>query len=60
MRYALSTGSNTARFHWKRERVMRAGANYLRTIGVTEDAIPDTDTLVRFLKLTVDVMAQKT
>ena len=39
-----------------RARVMRAGANYLRTIGVSEDAIPDTDTLVRFLKLTVDVM----
>jgi transcriptional regulator with XRE-family HTH domain len=43
-----------------RARVMRAGANYLRTIGVTEDAIPETDTLVRFLKLTVDVMAQQT
>lgn len=43
-----------------RARVMRAGANYLRTIGVTEDAIPDTETLVRFLKLTADVMEQKT
>ena len=42
-----------------RARVMRAGANYLRTIGVTEDAIPDTDTLVRFLKLTANVMEQK-
>lgn len=42
-----------------RARIMRAGANYLRTIGVTEDAIPDTETLVRFLKLTAAVMEQK-
>ena len=40
-----------------RARLLRAGANYLRTIGVSEDAIPDTDSLVRFLKLTADVMA---
>jgi transcriptional regulator with XRE-family HTH domain len=42
-----------------RARVMRAGANYLRTIGVTEEKIPDVEALVRFLKLTANVMDRR-
>jgi len=39
-----------------RARALRAGANYLRAIGVTEDTLPDTDALARLLRLTIDVM----
>jgi transcriptional regulator with XRE-family HTH domain len=39
-----------------RARAMRAGATYLRAIGVTENTIPDADALTRLLKLTIDVM----
>jgi transcriptional regulator with XRE-family HTH domain len=41
-----------------RARAMRAGANYLRAIGVTEDSLPDTEALAKLLRLTVDVMRQ--
>lgn len=41
-----------------RARALRAGATYLRAIGVTEDAIPDTDALARLLRLTIEVMAR--
>ncbi len=41
-----------------RARALRAGATYLRAIGVTEDAIPDTDALARLLRLTIEVMAK--
>lgn len=39
-----------------RARAMRAGASYLRAIGVTEDTLPDTEALARLLRLTLDVM----
>ncbi len=39
-----------------RARALRAGASYLRAIGVTEDSLPDTDALARLLKLTLEVM----
>jgi len=39
-----------------RARAIRAGATYLRAIGVTEDTLPDTEALARLLKLTLDVM----
>ena len=39
-----------------RARAMRAGATYLRAIGVTETTIPDADALTRLLRLTIDVM----
>ena len=39
-----------------RARALRAGANYLRAIGVTEDTLPDTESLARLLRLTIDVM----
>lgn len=41
-----------------RARALRAGATYLRAIGVTEDTIPDTDALARLLRLTIEVMAR--
>ncbi len=41
-----------------RARAMRAGATYLRAIGVTEDALPDTESLAKLLKLTIEVMRQ--
>jgi transcriptional regulator with XRE-family HTH domain len=39
-----------------RARVLRAGLNYLRAIGVTEDTLPDADALAKLLRLTIDVM----
>jgi len=39
-----------------RARALRAGASYLRAIGVTEDTLPDADALSRLLRLTIDVM----
>jgi transcriptional regulator with XRE-family HTH domain len=39
-----------------RARALRAGASYLRAIGVTEDTLPDTEALARLLRLTIEVM----
>ena len=39
-----------------RARALRAGATYLRAIGVTEDTLPDTEALARLVKLTIEVM----
>jgi len=39
-----------------RARALRAGAAYLRAIGVTDDTLPDTEALARLIKLTIDVM----
>ena len=39
-----------------RARALRAGATYLRAIGVTEQTLPDTEALARLLKLTIEVM----
>jgi len=39
-----------------RARAIRAGATYLRAIGVTEDTVPETESLARLLKLTLEVM----
>ena len=39
-----------------RARALRAGATYLRAIGVTEDTLPDTESLARLLRLTIEVM----
>src|SRR6185436_1157577 len=39
-----------------RARALRAGATYLRAIGVTEDTLPDTEALAKLLRLTIDVM----
>ena len=39
-----------------RARALRAGATYLRAIGVTEGAIPDTAALAKLIKLTIEVM----
>ena len=41
-----------------RARALRAGATYLRAIGVTEDSLPDADALAKLIKLTIDVMRQ--
>ena len=41
-----------------RARALRAGATYLRAIGVTEDSLPDTEALARLVKLTIEVMRQ--
>ena len=41
-----------------RARALRAGATYLRAIGVTEDSLPDTEALAKLIKLTIDVMRQ--
>jgi hypothetical protein len=41
-----------------RARALRAGATYLRAIGVTEDTLPDTEALAKLLKLTIQVMRQ--
>ena len=41
-----------------RARALRAGAAYLRAIGVTEDTLPDTEALARLIKLTIEVMRQ--
>ena|SRR5450432_1617106 len=39
-----------------RARALRAGASYLRAIGVTEETLPDTESLAKLLRLTIDVM----
>ncbi len=39
-----------------RARAMRAGATYLRAIGVTEDSLPSTEALAKLIRLTIDVM----
>ena len=39
-----------------RARALRAGASYLRAIGVTEDTLPDTEALAKLLQLTIEVM----
>jgi len=39
-----------------RARALRAGATYLRAIGVTEESLPDTEALAKLIKLTIDVM----
>jgi transcriptional regulator with XRE-family HTH domain len=39
-----------------RARALRAGATYLRAIGVTEDTLPEADALAKLLRLTIDVM----
>ena len=39
-----------------RARALRAGASYLRAIGVTEDTLPGTEALAKLLKLTIEVM----
>jgi transcriptional regulator with XRE-family HTH domain len=39
-----------------RARALRAGATYLRAIGVTEGTLPDTEALAKLLKLTIEVM----
>jgi len=41
-----------------RARALRAGATYLRAIGVTEDSLPDTAALAKLLRLTIEVMRQ--
>ena len=41
-----------------RARALRAGATYLRAIGVTEDTLPDTESLAKLVKLTIDVIRQ--
>lgn len=42
-----------------RARALRAGASYLRAIGVTEDTLPDTEALAKLLRLTIEVMRKK-
>src|SRR5215469_14161306 len=39
-----------------RARALRAGATYLRAIGVTEDTLPSTEALAKLLRLTIEVM----
>lgn len=39
-----------------RARALRAGATYLRAIGVTEHTLPDTEALAKLLRLTIEVM----
>jgi transcriptional regulator with XRE-family HTH domain len=39
-----------------RARALRAASTYLRAIGITEDTLPDTESLARLVKLTIDVM----
>ena len=39
-----------------RARALRAGATYLRAIGVTEDTLPDAEALAKLLRLTIEVM----
>ena len=41
-----------------RARALRAGATYLRAIGVTEESLPNTEALAKLIKLTIDVMRQ--
>lgn len=41
-----------------RARALRAGATYLRAIGVTEDSLPDADALARLLRMTIAVLQE--
>jgi transcriptional regulator with XRE-family HTH domain len=41
-----------------RARALKAGAAYLRAIGVIEATLPDTEALAKLLKLTIEVMRQ--
>jgi len=43
-----------------RARALRAGTTYLLAIGVTEDTLPDAESLAKLLKLTVDVLRKST
>lgn len=39
-----------------RARALRAASTYLRAIGITEDTLPDPDSLAKLVKLTIEVM----
>lgn len=39
-----------------RARALRAASTYLRAIGITEDTLPDAESLAKLVKLTMDVM----
>ena len=39
-----------------RARALRAGATYLRAIGVTAETLPEAEALAKLLRLTIDVM----
>jgi len=39
-----------------RARALRAASTYLRAIGITEDTLPDTESLAKLVKLTMEVM----
>ncbi len=39
-----------------RARALRAASTYLRAIGITEGTLPDTESLAKLVKLTIDVM----
>ena len=39
-----------------RARALRAASTYLRAIGITEERLPDTESLAKLVKLTIDVM----
>ena len=39
-----------------RARALRAASTYLRAIGITEHTLPDTESLARLVKLTIEVM----
>ena len=41
-----------------RARALRAGATYLRAIGVTEDTVPDVEALARLLRMTIAVLRE--
>jgi len=41
-------------------RALRAGASYLRAIGVTEKTLPDIEALAKLLRLTLEVMRKST
>jgi hypothetical protein len=53
----LAYGARYARLPLEtRARALRAGATYLRAIGVTEDTLPATEALAKLLRLTIEVM----
>jgi transcriptional regulator with XRE-family HTH domain len=55
LRAALGARYSSTPLEFK-ARVIRAGATYLRAIGVTPDTLPDVDAMSRLLRLTIDVM----
>lgn len=58
---ALADGARYAALSLEtRAHAMRAGASYLRAIGVTERTLPDTKALAKLLRLTIDIMRQAT